>query len=761
MRRASTLVLASILLAATATATAPALASPRGGEGMPFTYQAVLRNGGEPFTGVATLDIRLFAAPRGGTALGAVTLVDVPIENGLLLVELDFGVGAFDGGARWLELTVDGELLEPRQPVRPVPYALYALNGTPGPEGPAGPIGPEGPAGPAGPEGPAGAQGPQGVSGSTGPQGPVGPAGPQGPEGPIGPQGPEGPAGSSPWEIAGTSAYYLGGNVGIGTSSPTELLHLLGGLNTSLLVQRIGGAQVRITPNLNDASIGTSTNASFRILTNGTVRADMSASGNFGIGTTNALNRLSVNGDASVAGRIGIGSLSVPTFPLQVQATAERVVSARNLTSSGTGFGGFFQSDSSAGIGVHGTSPNIGVEGSGSGPFGIGLFGSGGSRGVFATSAVMGVEAIATGAGGVGVKGFSSAIDGYGVLGEAPTFGVQGISNAGGIGVRGDGQIGVAGNGTATGVFGGGAVGVHGSTSAAGGRGVWGVASGNAPYGVFGEAASSAAWAGYFLGRAHVSSRLGIGIEAPSAALHVQAPGTADGGAPGFNEVVARFRQTTPGTHSALSIDAAPGQDPILYLASDGVPAWDMRWDVSDTLTTLEFRRQEEGANAYALGIVYAGFLAGGDFELGHGLIPDGPVRPLVDNTYSLGGDARRWKAVYATNGTIQTSDARLKEDVRSLHYGLDELLSLRPVSFRWKEDEAARTQLGFIAQEVEAILPEAVIRGADEAAPLSMSYTTVVPVLVKAIQEQQAEIERLRERLERLERMGARLESR
>lgn len=725
---------------------------------MPFTYQAVLRNGGEPFTGVATLDVRLFAAPRGGTALGEVTLVDVPIENGLLLVELDFGVGAFDGGARWLELTVDGEPLEPRQPVRPVPYALHALNGTPGPEGPAGPVGPEGPAGPTGSEGPAGAQGPPGASGPAGPQGPVGPAGPPGPEGPMGPQGPEGPAGSSPWEIVGTSAFYLGGNVGIGTASPTELLHLLGGLNTSLLVQRIGGAQVRITPNLNDASIGTSTNASFRILTNGIVRADMSASGNFGIGTTNAINRLSVNGDAGVAGKLGIGSLSAPTYPLQVQATGERVLSARNLGTSGTAVGGYFQSDSTLGIGVRGASPNIGVEGEGSGQFGIGLFGSGGSRGIFATSAVMGIESIATGPEGVGVKGIASIVGGSGVVGEAPTFGVKGIATDGGVGVEGTGSIGVAGAGTATGVFAGGvSVGLQATAYGANGRAVWGYASSEGRYGIVGEASPTNAWAGYFLGRVHVSNRMGVGVEAPSAALHVEAPGTSGGGAAGFNEVVARFRQTTPGTHSALSIDAAPGQDPILYLASDGVPAWDMRWDVSDTVTTLEFRRQEEGANAYALGIVHAGFLAGGNVELGHGLIPDGPVRPLVDNTYSIGGDARRWKAVYATNGTIQTSDARLKEDVRPLPYGLDEVLSLRPVSFRWKEDEAARTQLGFIAQEVEAVLPEAVIRGADGAAPLSMSYTTVVPLLVKAIQEQQVEIERLRERLERIEaRLGA-----
>jgi hypothetical protein len=75
---------------------------------------------------------------------------------------------------------------------------LLRVNGPTGPQGPLGPQGPQGPTGPTGPQGPTGPtgpQGPQGPTGPTGPQGPTGPTGPTGPQGPKGPQGPQGPTG--------------------------------------------------------------------------------------------------------------------------------------------------------------------------------------------------------------------------------------------------------------------------------------------------------------------------------------------------------------------------------------------------------------------------------------------------------------------------------------------------------------------------------------------------------------------------------------
>ena len=118
-------------------------------------------------------------------------------------------------------------------------------------------------------------------------------------------------------------------------------------------------------------------------------------------------------------------------------------------------------------------------------------------------------------------------------------------------------------------------------------------------------------------------------------------------------------------------------------------------------------------------------------------------IIPRVNNTYQLGGSSNRWTAVYASNGTIQTSDKRLKTDITSLNYGLEEVMNLRPVNFRWKSDPKA-LKLGFIAQEVDKVIPESVDKGQKEGDYLGMNYADIIPVLTKAIQEQQQQIESL-----------------
>ena len=102
-----------------------------------------------------------------------------------------------------------------------------------------------------------------------------------------------------------------------------------------------------------------------------------------------------------------------------------------------------------------------------------------------------------------------------------------------------------------------------------------------------------------------------------------------------------------------------------------------------------------------------------------------------------------RWSEVWAVNGTIQTSDVRLKQGIANLKYGLSQVMQLRPVSFQWKAGNDKRTHLGLIAQEVDAVLPEAVQKSADASAPLGMNYSDLIPVLIKAIQEQQGTLER------------------
>ena len=157
---------------------ADAVVTAGGPSGATFTYQGRLTEGGEPAEGIFDFAFTLWDAASDGVQIGpTLELLDADIAEGLILVDLDFGGDVFDGNARWLEVTVEGFVLDPRQPLTAAPYAAFALSGNEGPEGPAGPDGPEGPEGPEGPigpEGPEGAQGEQGVPGPTGPEGPQG-----------------------------------------------------------------------------------------------------------------------------------------------------------------------------------------------------------------------------------------------------------------------------------------------------------------------------------------------------------------------------------------------------------------------------------------------------------------------------------------------------------------------------------------------------------------------------------------------------------
>jgi Chaperone of endosialidase/YadA head domain repeat (2 copies) len=116
-------------------------------------------------------------------------------------------------------------------------------------------------------------------------------------------------------------------------------------------------------------------------------------------------------------------------------------------------------------------------------------------------------------------------------------------------------------------------------------------------------------------------------------------------------------------------------------------------------------------------------------------------VYPVNDNFTNLGVPANRWTAVYAVNGTIQTSDRRMKKDINNIKYGLNTLMKLRPVSYKWKKG-SQDVNLGLIAQEVQKLIPEVIDVGDDKDKTLGMKYTELIPVLISAIQEQQKIIE-------------------
>jgi hypothetical protein len=119
-----------------------------------------------------------------------------------------------------------------------------------------------------------------------------------------------------------------------------------------------------------------------------------------------------------------------------------------------------------------------------------------------------------------------------------------------------------------------------------------------------------------------------------------------------------------------------------------------------------------------------------------------------------------------APSGTniYNASDIRLKQNISKTTYGLDTVSALNPVKFNWVDgfepSEDGKDMLGFVAQEVQQVIPEAVelfggdinLNGEIITTPLRVNEKFIIPVLVKAIQELKSENTSLVNRIEALE---------
>ena len=94
-----------------------------------ITYQGQLQDATGPVTDTHEMTFRLFDSEAGAGQIGSeVSFSAVSVEDGLFQVELDFGSDAFSQGPRYLEVEVAGSVLDPRQRIAPTPTALNVLN---------------------------------------------------------------------------------------------------------------------------------------------------------------------------------------------------------------------------------------------------------------------------------------------------------------------------------------------------------------------------------------------------------------------------------------------------------------------------------------------------------------------------------------------------------------------------------------------------------------------------------------------------------
>jgi len=106
-----------------------------------------------------------------------------------------------------------------------------------------------------------------------------------------------------------------------------------------------------------------------------------------------------------------------------------------------------------------------------------------------------------------------------------------------------------------------------------------------------------------------------------------------------------------------------------------------------------------------------------------------------------------------STTGTTYntTSDIRLKQNIKPLE-ATDKLMQMNPVSYNWKSDPDGPRNIGFIAQEMQKIVPESVNISEDENKTMGMDYGRITPILVSALQNAHKKIEELESRIVAME---------
>lgn len=266
----------------------------------------------------------------------------------------------------------------------------------------------------------------------------------------------------------------------------------------------------------------------------------------------------------------------------------------------------------------------------------------------------------------------------------------------------------------------------------------------------------------------YVADKTGIGTASPAEMLHVMGSVVIEG-----NNQFLDIRNTSNNTLSGIRLLKGTGfRAGLFYYPDENI----VNLTRDSRFYRLVLDRQNNvvigdtvGDNNAALTVssqLNNGRIKFGSFEYvedgGANTMATYSIRPETDNIRDLGTPSFRWDDVYATNGVIQTSDARLKDNIIPVSYGLQEVLAMQPVQFGWKDAPYQEQKIGFLAQDLQKLVPE-VVKSHDWVQDengemilrknkwLGVNYSDLIPVLVKAIQEQQVQIEQQQAQINQL----------
>lgn len=119
----------------------------------------------------------------------------------------------------------------------------------------------------------------------------------------------------------------------------------------------------------------------------------------------------------------------------------------------------------------------------------------------------------------------------------------------------------------------------------------------------------------------------------------------------------------------------------------------------------------------------------------------DFALYPVLNNNRDLGRNGNAWRTLYYQNAS-QTSDRRMKKNILENNKGLSTVKAMKTFTYNYIDDTTDRMHYGFMAQDFQNLLPALVDNTNKETGMLAVNYIEVIPVLVKAVQEQNEIIE-------------------